>query len=183
MSASRKIALIIDSMYGGGAEKVALTLRRALEQEGHEAHVIALEDTGHYDASGEQRLHFLATPTKNFMGGRAYARQAVELKSRLADLERSGGRPFDLVVANLIHSQHVVARAGLPNSWYCVHASIRAALVQTLRRNPAQYWRQRRLQRVLNGKRVITVSRGLERELRETRWLAPASLHPRYRPR
>jgi glycosyltransferase involved in cell wall biosynthesis len=181
-TAPRKIALIIDSMYGGGAEKVALTLRRALEHAGHEAHVIALENTGHYDASGEQRLHYLAAPTKNFLGGRAYARQAIELKSTLAGLERSGGRPFDLVVANLIHSQHVVARANLPNAWYCVHASIRAALAQLLRSNPAQYWRQRRLQRVLNGKRVITVSRGLERELRETRWLAPASVQTIYNP-
>jgi glycosyltransferase involved in cell wall biosynthesis len=55
-------------------------------------------------------------------------------------------------------------------------------LGQTLRKNPAQYWRQRRLQRVLNGKRVITVSRGLERELREIRWLAPASVQTIYNP-
>jgi glycosyltransferase involved in cell wall biosynthesis len=181
-TASRKIALIIDSMYGGGAEKVALTLRRALEHAGHEAHVIALENTGHYDASGEERLHYLAAPTKNLLGGRAYARQAIELKSLLGELERSGGRPFDLVVANLIHSQHVVARADLPNAWYCVHASIRAALAQLLRSNPAQYWRQRRLQRVLNGKRVITVSQGLEREIRGIRWLSPASVQTIYNP-
>jgi glycosyltransferase involved in cell wall biosynthesis len=179
---SKKMALIVDSMYGGGAEKVVLTLRRALERAGHEAHVIALENTGHYDASGEDQLHYLTAPTKNFLGGRAYARQAEELKSLLNRLERSGGRPFDIVVANLIHSQHVVARAALPHAWYCVHASIRAALAQTLRKNPAQYWRQRRLQRVLNGKRVITVSRGLEDEIRETQWLSPASVRTIYNP-
>jgi glycosyltransferase involved in cell wall biosynthesis len=116
------------------------------------------------------------------MGGRAYAPQAAELKLKLAELERVDNRPFDLVVANLIHSQQVVARANLPNAWYCVHASIGAALAQTLRRNPAQYWRQRRLQRVLNGKRVITVSRGLEKEIRETRWLTPTSVQTIYNP-
>jgi glycosyltransferase involved in cell wall biosynthesis len=181
-STTKKIALIIDSMYGGGAEKVALTLRRALERQGHEAHVIALENSGHYDARLEQHLHFLLTPTKHLMGGRAYARQAMELKALLAKLERSDGRPFDLIVANLIHSQHVVARANLTNAWYCVHASILGGLRQTLRRNPLQYWRQRRQQTVLNGKRVITVSRGLEEELRECPWLSPASIQTIYNP-
>ncbi len=180
--ATRKIALVIDSLYGGGAEKVALTLRRALERDGHDAHVIALEATSHYDARGERQMHFLKTPAKRFGGGRAYARQALELCELLAGLERADGRRFDLVVANLIHSQHVVAHAGLPNAWYCVHASISATLQQTLRRNPLQYWRQRRQQAVLNGKRVIAVSRGLERELATSDWLKPASVRTIYNP-
>ena len=179
---SQKIALVVDSMYGGGAEKVALTLRRALEGCGHDAHVIVLESTSHYDASAERQLHFLRTPPRSSAGGRAYAKQALELRELLATLERAAGRPFDLVVANLIHSQHVVARAGLSNDWYCVHASIGATLRQTLRRNPLQYWRQRRQQLILNGKRVIAVSLGLERELAQSRWLKPASVCTIYNP-
>ena len=178
----RKIALVVDSMYGGGAEKVALTLRRALEARGHDAHVIVLDSTAHYDASAERQLHFLKTSPKRPGGGRAYAAQALELRALLAQLEAADGVRFDLVIANLIHSQHVVARAGLDNDWYCVHASISATLRQTLRRNPLQYWRQRRQQRVLNGRRVITVSRGLERELRESRWLHPSSVRTIYNP-
>ena len=179
---SRKIALVVDSMYGGGAEKVALTLRRALEACGHNAHVIVLESTSHYDASAERQLHFLKTSPKGAGGGRAYVQQAAELRELLTALERADGRPFDLVVANLIHSQHVVARAGLAHDWYCVHASIGATLRQTLRRNPLQYWRQRRQQRVLNGMRVIAVSQGLEQELRDSRWLKPACVHTIYNP-
>lgn len=178
----RKIALVVDSMYGGGAEKVALTLRRALEAGGHDAHVIVLDSTGHYDASAERQLHFLGSSPKNATGGRAYERQAQELRELFLAFERADGRPFDVVVANLIHSQHVVARSGVTNAWYCVHASIEATLRQTLRRNPLQYWRQRRQQRVLDGKRVITVSRGLEQELRTSSWLRPASVQTIYNP-
>jgi glycosyltransferase involved in cell wall biosynthesis len=179
---SRKIALVVDSMYGGGAEKVALTLRRALAGCGHDAYVIVLDSTSHYDASGERQLHFLKTSPRRAGGGRAYSQQAQELRELLATLERADGRPFDLVVANLIHSQHVVARAGLAHDWYCVHASIRATLRQTLRRNPLQYWRQRRQQLILNGKRVIAVSHGLEQELRDSSWLKPASVRTIYNP-
>jgi glycosyltransferase involved in cell wall biosynthesis len=178
----RKIALVVDSMYGGGAEKVALTLRRALQSCGHDAHVIVLESTSHYDASAERQLHFLRTSPKRAGGGRAYTKQAQELRELLTSLERADGQPFDLVIANLIHSQHVVARAGLSTDWYCVHASIGATLSQTLRRNPLQYWRQRRQQLILNGKRVIAVSHGLERELQESRWLRPASVRTIYNP-
>ena len=177
-----KIALIVDSMYGGGAEKVALILRRALEREGHDAHVIALETTSHYDAGAERKLHFLKTAPKTPGGGRAYGRQAEELKALLGSLEHADGVRFDFLVANLIHSQHVVALTQWPNAWYCVHASIGAALRQTLRKNPLQYLRQRRQQRVLNGKNVISVSLGLERELRECRWLQPASIRTIYNP-
>ncbi len=178
----RKIALVVDSMYGGGAEKVVLTLRRALESCGHDAHVIVLDSTSHYDASAERQLHFLKTSPRRAGGGRAYMQQALELRGLLAKLERADGRPFDLVIANLIHSQHVVARAGLANDWYCVHASIRATLRQTLRRNPLQYWRQRRQQLILTGKRVIAVSHGLEQELRDSSWIKPASVRTIYNP-
>ena len=130
----RKIALVVDSMYGGGAEKVALTLRRALEGIGHDAHVIMSRQHQPLDASAERNIHFLRTAPKRAGGGRAYAKQAQELRELLAALEHADGRPVDLVVANLIHSQHVVARAGLANAWYCVHASIGATLRQTLRR-------------------------------------------------
>jgi glycosyltransferase involved in cell wall biosynthesis len=179
---SQRIALVVDSMYGGGAEKVVLTLRRALEFLGHDAHAIALEAAGHYDTSPEQHLHFLRGPARYPGGARAYGRQAAELRELIATLERRAGRPFTLVVANLINAQQVVARAGLANSYYCVHASIEAALKQALKRNPLQYLRQRRQNHVLDGKRVITVSRGLERELRESSWLTPEHVQTIYNP-
>ena len=179
---SQRIALVVDSMYGGGAEKVVLTLRRALESLGHDAHAIALEAAGHYDTSPEQHLHFLRGPARYPGGARAYGRQAEELRELIGSVEKRDGRRFTLVVANLINAQQVVARAGLWNSYYCVHASIDAALKQTLRRNPLQYLRQRRQNHVLDGKRVITVSRGLERELCESPWLKPASVQTIYNP-
>jgi glycosyltransferase involved in cell wall biosynthesis len=177
-----KIAMLIDSMYGGGAEKVVLTLRRALAAAGHDAHVIALEAAAHYDLSAERQVHFLRSPTRRAGGGRAYAAQAAELAELLATLERADGKPFDLVVAHLINAQQVAARAGLEHAWYCVHASIDGALRQTLRRNPLQYLRQRRQQRVLSGKRVVTVSRGLEQELRASAWLHPLTVRTIYNP-
>ncbi len=174
--------MLIDSMYGGGAEKVVLTLRRALAAAGHDAHVIALEATGHYDLTGEQQVHFLSSPTRRAGGGRAYGAQARELLELVATLEQADGKRFDLVVAHLINAQQVAARAGLARTWYCVHASIDGALRQTLRRNPLQYLRQRRQQRVLSGKRLVTVSRGLERELREAGWLQPLTVRTIYNP-
>jgi glycosyltransferase involved in cell wall biosynthesis len=179
---SQRIALVVDSMYGGGAEKVVLTLRRALESLGHDAHAIALEAAGHYDTGPEQHLHFLRGPARYLGGARAYGRQADELRALIGQLESRDGRPFTLVVANLINAQQVVARAGLANPYYCVHASIEAALAQTLKRNPLQYLRQRRQNHVLDGKRVITVSHGLENELGRSRWLTPERVQTIYNP-
>jgi glycosyltransferase involved in cell wall biosynthesis len=176
-----KIALIVDSMYGGGAEKVVLVLRRALEREEHEAHIVALESTGHYDTASEPRLHFLASPIRGRLGQRAYAAQARELRALMDTLEAADSRPFDLILAHLINAQQVVARAQLSRAFYCVHASIEGALRQA-RRNPLQYLRLRRQQRVLNGKDVIAVSQGLARELGRLPWLHAASVQAIYNP-
>jgi glycosyltransferase involved in cell wall biosynthesis len=60
--------------------------------------------------------------------------------------------------------------------------SIRGALAQTRWRRPTRYLRHRSRYRVLRGKRVVTVSRELAREIREIPWLRPASVTPIYNP-
>jgi len=179
---SLHIALIVDSMYGGGAEKVVLTLRRALERQGHEAHVIVLQRTGHYDTGLEHRVHFLRSPPYYFGGVYAYGRQAQELRELVASLEQASGKPFDLVFANLMNSYQVAAQAGLPHTWYVVHHSFAAALEQARRRNPLQFLRMRLQNRVLAGRNLITVSRGLESEFLSSRYLRPARVRTIYNP-
>jgi glycosyltransferase involved in cell wall biosynthesis len=182
MQDRRKIALVIDSMYGGGAEKAVLTLRRELARLGHIAHVIALQSVGHYDISAEANVHFLAGKPKYPGGTHAYRRQARELRALLDALERADGLSFDLVIANLINSHRVVAAAQLPHVWYCVHAPIEETLTQLRRHNRLQYWRQRWLHRVLIGKRVVAVSKGLAQEIRASAWLQPATVRAIYNP-
>ncbi|MFV2073891.1 MAG: glycosyltransferase [Thermoanaerobaculales bacterium] len=177
-----KIALIIDSLYGGGAEKVVLTLARTMNGFGHDAHVIALENVEHYDVTAERNIHHLPGGGKNALGLRAYGRQARQLERLLAQLEGADGRRFDLVVANLEVAYNVVARCRLANVYNCVQISVEEFLRQARRRSLLHYLRRSRRFRVLDGKHLITVSRGLQREIETSGRIRPAAIRTIHNP-
>jgi glycosyltransferase involved in cell wall biosynthesis len=178
----KKIALVISSLYGGGAEKAVLTLSRTLNRLGHTSHVVSLEDTSHYDTAGEPNIHRLPGNGKNALGLRAYRRQARQLRTLLDTLEEADGRPFDLVVSNLAVASNVVARCSFQNVYYCVHNSVEGLLSQARRRGLLRYLRHRSRWRALHGKHLITVSHGLERETETSERFRPASIRTIYEP-
>jgi glycosyltransferase involved in cell wall biosynthesis len=177
-----KVALIIDNLYGGGAERVVLTLARTINRLGHDAHVIGLEQLEHYEVAGERNIHRLQGPAKSALGMRAYGRQARQLRGLLAELEGLDGKSFDLVVANLEIAYNVVARCGLDRAFHCVHISIEEFLRQARRRSLLHYLRRNARFRALDGKHLITVSHGLQREIEETGRITPASIRTIHNP-
>ena len=177
-----KVALIIDNLHGGGAEKVVLTLARTMNELGHDAHVVGLEEVGHYDVTAERNIHSLRGRGKTALGLRAYGRQARRLQHLLAELERADGRAFDLVVANLDVAYNVVARCRIDNVYYCIQISVEEFLREARRRGPHHFLRRSLRFRVLSGKQLITVSHGLQREIETSRRIRPAGIRTIYNP-
>lgn len=55
---SKRIAIAIDSLAGGGAEKVMLTLAKALLELGHEPHLLVMHDNCSYTIPDGLKVHF-----------------------------------------------------------------------------------------------------------------------------
>ncbi len=179
---SISIAIVIDSLYGGGAEKAVLTTARTLNRMGHRAHVISLADTRHYDLEASDCVHQLECRSKTAFGVSMYGRQARHLEGLIRRLEQREGRPFSAVFVHLPVAYSVVSRCDFPNTFYVVHISIDGMLRQARSRGPLQYLAQRSKWRALDGKNVITVSRGIEREIAASTLIRPASLRTIHNP-
>jgi glycosyltransferase involved in cell wall biosynthesis len=178
----RRLAFIINSLHGGGAEKAVLTLARTLNRLGHQAHVISLEEHADYDVSHDMRVHRLPGRGRNALGLREFGAQARRLRALIGQLETENGGPFDLIVANLIEASHVVEHCGFDNVVHCVHQSIEGSERSLRARSLFRYLRLRRQWDVLQDKHLVTVSHGLGREIETSGRIRPASVRTIYNP-
>jgi glycosyltransferase involved in cell wall biosynthesis len=161
----KNIAIVIDSLAGGGAEKVMIVLANELVSMGHRVCIFALKPVKEYSVPNGVELVF---PFQTYKGAiRGWfntASLARMLQDAVGEQEGRHGN-FDLSLLNLYESYRIGGAANLRNS-YCV---MHNAYVQELKRErlmgPIKYWYMRRILRSLNGKQLIGVSKGVSEEL------------------
>jgi len=175
---STKIAIIIDTLNGGGAEKVCLTLTKAMTEKGVAAHLIVLKKKCDYDLPKNINVHFIFSNPKIKLYRRS---NQIEAARRLNALSaRVGG--FEAHFSNLDECHPIVARANLPNTFYVLHNSIENILKRTSKLGPLKYWRKWRSFNNLNNKDLIAVSKGVNNEIRTTGRIKAKSITTIYNP-
>jgi len=165
----RKVAFIIDSLTGGGAERLVLTLAQTMAERGISVTVITMEDTRAYGVNPDVALYSLSrisdrTPTVMRLGRK--------LKTLFAELEAE--ESFDLVVVNLTLSSQVARASGLTELHYCINNSLGAQLAHTRQPLVRPWWRHK-LKTLYQGQRLICVSRGVAEDIRENLGVTPLS--------
>ncbi len=176
-----KIALIIDGLNGGGAEKVCLTLAEAMCQKGVDVHLIVLKRQCSYDVSQLHKtisLHFIFPQAKTKLYRRKNQRYAAQEIQNIA--QSVGG--FDVCFTNLEASYPILELADLANTHYVVHNAIEPMLRRTKKLGPLKYWRKLRSYKALDNKNVIAVSEGLADEVRRSTRFSAASVTSIYNP-
>lgn len=173
-----RIAIVIDTLNGGGAEKVCLTLTRALANLGANAHLIVLKKKCDYELPSDINIHFLSDNAKL----KLYKKSTQESLARdLRSAARTMGG-FDLILSNLDDCHAVVSRAELKNTYYVVHNSIDETLKRFAKLGPIKYFRKKRALQSLKGKNVIAVSQGVADELKANKALALTSIKTIHNP-
>lgn len=166
------VALIIDGLAGGGAEKVVLTLAAGMQARGVEVTLISLRNEKAYAIPEGIRFiqledHYrgpLRRQTEILRRARAL-RQAITLLPR---------QPA-LIISNLPKTDRIVAAARLHSVWYCLHGAV--AATQLARRKGLSGWLKRRqLQHTYNGHNLIAVGRGVASDIVECGGVRPARL-------
>lgn len=169
------IAILIDSLAGGGAERVMLTLAQTLIQQGHNCRVVALDGACEHEFSAMIPVHFLA---QNGFWKRSFP--SVALGEELRALEGVHG-VFDLHISNLEKANLAVSQLNLPNTLYVVHNSIEHTL-KTRWRQPLKWWMVRQSLKALSGKDVVAVSEGVAEGIRSSVLIQPKRLTTIYNP-
>jgi glycosyltransferase involved in cell wall biosynthesis len=177
----KNIAFLIDSLQGGGAEKVVLTLARDMSLLGHKVHLIVLKNKLDYQLDFDVQIHhFVATPKKGVLRPFYYQKQGKRLKSFIAEIEADSGK-LDLLFSNLTESDRIASAADLPGTYFCIHcATSRQKLGD--KKGISLFLRRRKYKKIYDGKHIIAVSDGVARDLLEEVGVRPRSIRTIYNP-
>ncbi len=175
---NKRIAILIDTLNGGGAEKICITLYQGMKKLGVDAHLIVLKSRCEYELEENESVHFIFDSSKVRLYSRRIRKMAVE---RLNQLEEQLGR-FDACYSNLDQTHQIVSESNLDNCYYVIHNSIDSSLSNHRRLGPIKYWRYRRAINSLNGKRLIAVSKGIQSEIESSKAIKAESVQTIYNP-
>lgn len=178
----KNIIIVIDSLSGGGAERVMITLATELVYQGHKVTILSLSNCCDYNIPDGVKVSYLfnhkATKVDRFW----------QVKSSIAKLEAwfeaetQKSSSFDLVLSNLDRSNNLLARSNIGSVFYIVHNSIEEELTRQKKLGPLAYWYLLKSKKNLSGKHLITVSKGIEQEICRGSILSPKSIRTIYNP-
>ena len=180
--AAKNIAIIIDSLAGGGAEKVMLTLASEMIAQGHSVTFFSLKNTTQYDIPKDIKVKF---PLYRFAGRiRGWFNReklAAMLQASMSETEQEQGK-FDMVLVNLYESYRVASACKFTNCFYVIHNSYVQELKRERRMGPIKYFYMQKILKELSGKNLIAVSEGVADEVSKASLFRPKSVVCIYNP-
>lgn len=182
----KRVGLFVDSLMGGGAERVALNFAEKFIELGHDARVFVLHPPIEHQ-TGEVPIHLVSEQLKladwRPLNKWLYARRISELVRQI----EADGKPFDFFISNAEDSDRLTRMAGLRPVFIRYRNSLQHFLAAKLgdtkglkRRIRHVRWLNK-FRRFYSG-HIVTVSRALEDELVHEIGLKPKSIKTIYNP-
>lgn len=177
----RRIAIAIDSLAGGGAEKVMLTLAEGLMAQGHHVHLLVMEPRLEHALPDNLRISYCFEQTKNLDSFWRYRTAAKQLKAKITEIETAEGH-FDLFISNLHQTNLLMIEAGVAPLYCVLHNSPSQELKRQRSLGLFSWLDMRRAIKALNGQHLVTVSDGIAQEVQHSSLFTPASVTTIYNP-
>lgn len=178
----KNIAIIIDGLTGGGAEKVMLTLASALIKNGHRVSLLSLGGKRDYPIPKGLEFDVLFSGKISTIDRFWRIKNSVnKLESWFFNLQKRVGH-VDLVLSNLDKSNNLLANSSIKNVFYIIHNSVEQELQRQRKLGPFAYWSLKKTKQNLSGKNLICVSKGLKTEIEHGLLIEPASIKTIYNP-
>lgn len=179
---SKRIALAIDSLAGGGAEKIVLTLAREFKRLGHEPHILVLSPHCDYVLPADIPVHFCFDKGQRHIDGLLTQHLAVKkVKQWVTSLSSLLGS-FDVFFSNLDRTNLLFTKAQVKPLYCVIHNAIEEELKRELKLGPLAYWAMWRAKKALNHQQLITVSKGIEDDIIQRKRIQATSIQTIYNP-
>jgi len=174
---SKHILMVIDSLGMGGAEQVVLTLGSAFVELGHSVDLMVVDDIIAIDLPHGIVLHRLGFK-KSLFDYSYYARRLHEMVDEIAKGYPDG---FDLILVNLQKSTRLMREYRHQHIYHVVHNTLSRTSLKG-RKGIRLYLKKRSLQKIYDGLNLITVSKGVAKDLVDVVNVSPKSLQTIYNP-
>jgi len=183
MNNSKNIAIFIDSLGGGGAERVMLNLAKGLVLAGHKPHIFCLESRKDHELPVNIPVHvlYLNKKLKKITGRFNIVASAKKLEGLVGSVVTANG-PFNLHLANLDPTNKVVARCSFKNVHYVLHSAMEHEIAREKKLGPLKYWKKLKAKKVMDGKKLVAVSKGVAEEALNLGVIKPKSVTTIYNP-
>ena len=177
----KNIAIVLDSLAGGGAEKVMLNLASHMLKSGHRVTLFSLKTLTQYEVPKGINLVFPLSEHKGSLRS-WFNRQRLASMLKASMHEHQGDQAFDLILVNLHESYKVVSACNLNKVYYVIHNSFVQELKRELKMGPLKYFYMKHILKMLNDKDLIGVSKGVTQELQASGLFKARSIRHIYNP-
>lgn len=182
-----RIGLLLDSLVGGGAERMALNFAEKFRDLGHDAHILILRNEIEHDTR-QVPVHYISE-TGQLASWRPLNKLllAWALRNTVRQIEQDGVA-FDFFISNAEDMDRLSRIAGLP--WVLIRYRnslgeyIKAKIgcsVGLKRKIRAFRWR-RKFQNLYDGRHIVAISTAMEKELLADCGICPATITTIYNP-
>lgn len=174
----KKILFVIDSLGCGGAERVVLTLSRALMALGHQVHIVIINNVIEHKIDFDVNIHSLQFKKKRFE--RTYTKYSKALKDLIVQLENNRGK-FDLILSNLGISDRLLSMINMTNVYYIIHTIISSGSLGS-RKGLRLFLKKRKIKKMYDHKNIITITDEMADDLITNVGVIPKSVQTIYNP-
>lgn len=177
-----KVAIVIDSLVGGGAEKVMLTLAGELLAQQHEVVILSLANSIEYTLPSQLHVECLFDHKAKKVDRFWQLKKSVQhIENWFAQYQSKNGE-FDLVLSNLDRSNNLLICSSIKHVFYVIHNSITAELNRQKKLGPFAYHYLLKSKKRLSGQNLICVSEGIESEIKQQKLISPRSITTIFNP-
>lgn len=178
------VLFIIDGLPGGGAENVTIRLCHGLSLRGYQVTLLSLAEKCDYSIPANIELLIDADSYRGL-----FYRQ-TELKRRARSLDKTLNSLFlrkgipSLIVSNLHKTDRIVSLSrelADKNIWYCVHGIFSQSYLGN-KTGFSRWLKRKKIQKVYQGKKIITVSDAAGQDLIKNIGISPQDLKTIYNP-
>jgi glycosyltransferase involved in cell wall biosynthesis len=179
----KNLILVIDSLSGGGAERVMISLAVELVTIGHQVTILSLSNRCDYAIPEGINVCYLFAHKASKVDRFWQIKSSItKLENWFIRYEKKQGRACDLVLSNLDRSNNLLAKSSIQAVYYIVHNSVKEELQRQKKLGPFAYWYLLQSKKNLSGKNLIAVSKGIEKEICQGKIINPKSIHTIYNP-
>ncbi|MEL0633396.1 glycosyltransferase [Pseudoalteromonas carrageenovora] len=175
------VVIVIDSLAGGGAEKVMLTLTQQLVKK-HCVTILSLANNFEYTIPEQIKVESLFTDRASKVDHFWKINKSVaKLEAWFSNKQQDIGA-IDLVLSNLDRSNNLLAKSAVQNVHFVMHNSVNAELARQKKLGPFSYRYLKKSKQNLNDKSLVCVSKGVEQEIIQGDLITPSAITTIYNP-
>lgn len=178
----KNIAIVIDGLTGGGAERVMISLATELVSQGHQVTILSLSNRCDYAIPDGINVCYLFSHKASKVDRFWQVKASVAKLETWFDNEQQKSNAFDLVLSNLDRSNNLLAKSKIQSVFYIIHNSVQEELNRQKKLGPLAYWYLLKSKKNLSNKHLVTVSKGIEQEVSQGDIISPKSIRTIYNP-